>query len=483
MLRFILTLHFAVFASFCFAEQKAEQKKDISLEEALIASYEHNPRLKSERAKLHAADESLSQANANWRPKLRIEGEGGLQSQQQKFPFGSPLPNFQGASFAGGSIKNGIYTMNQNLASRTGKLVAEQPIYRGGRIIAQKNAAFHGILAQRNRLLSVEQDVFLDVILAHLNVVRDQSILNLQQKTENVLARHLEATKARLDVGEVTKTDLAQAEFRLAGAKADRIKAESDLKNAQSNYEKIVGFPPLHLHFPTRRPDLPEKLDQCIEIAEIENPLILASREDETVSRHDVRQVKGELLPNISLRGELLQGNDLYQRHTRNRNAGIFATISIPLYSSGSVEARIRQARHTQNQKGHDIEKIRRDIREKTEQSWDQWVAAKAQIVARKQEVVASGIALEGVINEQKAGSRTLLEVLDAEKEALKAKVNLVQATRDELAAAFSLLPSMGRLTVKALGLQIPEFNTNDHLEKVRSQWFGWGDKRIHEGY
>ncbi|MDP3531682.1 MAG: TolC family outer membrane protein [Alphaproteobacteria bacterium] len=476
MFRFSLSFCFSVLL---FGTQAISEKNttNFELEDALIESYISNPRLMAERQKLFVIDEELSKANANFRPRIRLEGEAAAQKSQWKLPLDPSFAN-QVTSFNGGSFKHGMYTTTGSLSSRAGKLVAEQPLYRGGRTIAQKKAAFHAILAQRHVLNSVEQDVFIDVIHAHLNVVAAQSILDLQHKTESVLSKHLEATKIRLDVGEVTKTDLSQAEFRLAGAKAERIKAESDLKNARSNYEKIVGFVPNSFHFPKIRPQLPFSLQDCLDIAEKENPLILATREDEISSSHEVRLVKGELLPTLSLRGELTQANNQFIKNARNRNAGVFLNLSIPLYSSGSVEARIRQASHTQSQKGYEIERARRDVREHTEQSWDQWVASKAQIDARKAEVISSEIALDGVINEQKAGARSVLEVLDAEKEALRAKVNLVQAERDEILAAFSLLPAMGRLNVAFLGLKVQPFDSVGHFEEVRSKWFGLSDSK-----
>lgn len=476
MFRFSISFCFSLFVFTSCADIEKETSV-FALEDALVESYKSNPRLMAERQRLFAIDETLSQANANFRPRVRLEGEGVTQKSQWKLPLDTSFAQ-QITSFNGGSFKHGMYTTTSTLSSRAAKLIAEQPLYRGGRTIAQKKAAYHAILAQRYVLQSVEQDVLMDVIHAHLDVVATQSILSLQQKTEAVLRKHLEATKVRLDVGEVTNTDLSQAEFRLAGAKAERIKAESDLKNARSNYERIVGFVPTSFDFPKIRPQLPAALQECLDIAEKENPLILASRENEISSGHEVRLIKGELLPSVSLRGELTQANNQFIKNSRNRNAGIFLNVSIPLYSSGSVEARIRQANHNQSQKGYEIERARREVREQTERSWDQWVASKAQIEARKAEVASSEIALNGVINEQKAGARSVLEVLDAEKEALRAKVDDVQAKRDEMLAAFLLLPAMGRLNVAFLGLKVEPFDSVSHFKEVRSKWFGYGDSK-----
>ena len=425
-----------------------------TLEEALTNAYLTNPGLQAARAELRATDETVSQAISNWRPNVEFSTSAGFERVE---------------------TKSGFFGSRGLRKPRSGEISVEQSLYRGGQTTAETEQREYEVRAQRAELSEFEQQVLLDAATAYINVVRDQAVVDLQKNNEKVLLRQLEATRDRFTVGEVTRTDVSQAEARLARAKADRIQAEGDLENARTNFERVVGMPPTELSAPDREHQLPETLEIAISTASKENPSVISSLFVEKAAQKNVRRVTGELLPDLSLEGTLRKSADESSVGSTREDASIIATLTIPLYQQGAVMSRVREAKQEAAQRRLEHEDDRREAIEIARTAWEDLQTARARIDAFKIEIQSSDIALEGVRQEANVGSRTVLDVLDAEQELLDAQVNLVRAQRDEFVAATELAAAVGKLTAKEYNLDVDYYNETAHYNKVRDKFYGLG--------
>lgn len=427
-----------------------------TIEEALAAAYRNNPTLEAQRAALRATDELVPQALSGWRPSATVEGDVGR------------ADTFSNVRTAGGD-KQQIRT------PRGVALNVTQPLFRGFRTEAATDQAEHTVLAGRYRLLSIEQQVLLSAATAFMDVLRNQAVVDLNINNEQVLQRQLEATRDRFEVGELTRTDVSQAEARLARATADRIQAEGDLDSTRAAYRNVVGMPPVRLVQPATPGGLPLDQATALKLAEDDNPNVLATVYDEKAARDRVDGIKGELLPTLSLTGSLSRDLEASSSTSRAHEKSITATLSMPLYESGSVYSRVRQAKQSVGQERMRIEQARRDAIEAATQWWERLMTARARVVSLSAQVRANEIALEGVEREAAVGARTVIDVLDAEQELLNARVSLVSARRDEVVAAFGLKSAVGDLTASELGLPVEYYNPVEHYREVRGKWFGTG--------
>jgi outer membrane protein len=429
----------------------AQQAAAQTLEETLIQTYQSNPTLSAARAQLRSVNEQVPQALSNWRPEVALRGSAG----QAYDDTDRPVDDSEGRTPA------------------SGDLVVTQPLYRGGRTIAGTERAENQVLAERSRLLSTEQDVLLSAITAYGDVWRDQSVLALNINNEQVLARQLEATQDRFDVGELTRTDVAQSESRLSGAVAGRIGAEGNLSTSRANFENVVGVYPLTLEQPQVPLALPAGREEVVEAAESTNPQVLATNYDELAAQRTVREVEGELLPSVSLEGSVGYQHERSSRGSAGSSAEVLAVVSVPLYQQGAVSSRVRAAKQVASQQRLLVREAVRQAREDAISSWENLATARAQIAAFQQTVRANEIALEGVRQENEVGARTILDVLDAEQELLDAQVDLVGAQRDEFVASFQVLSAIGRMTAQDLGLATSIYDPQSDYQAVRESWFG----------
>jgi TolC family type I secretion outer membrane protein len=288
-----------------------------------------------------------------------------------------------------------------------------------------------------------------------------------------VLTRQLEASRDRFEVGEITRTDVAQSEARLAGAKAVRVSAEGDLAASRASFEQVIGRAPGSLEPAPPLPGLPASLGDAITMAESQNPNIDAAQQAEAAAGHDVRTAFGGMLPTVSLVGTLQRTDESSLENVSARSDSLIAQLTVPLYQAGSVSSKVRQAKELRNQRRIEIEVARRSVVEETRQAWESLLASRSRISAREEEVRANEIAMEGVKQEAAVGSRTTLDVLDAEQELLDSKVALVVADRDEYVTGFRLLAAIGGLSASNLGLQVTPYDPDIHLDKVRRKWWG----------
>jgi len=423
-----------------------------SLEESLAKAYTTNPTLLAGQARLRATDEGVAQALSGWRPTVSLSGEA------TKGQFYS-----NSASINRGNVRTPVTT----------GLSLSQNLYRGGRTVHTTNRAENLVKGERARLTTTEQDVLAAAGTAYMDVVRDQAVLDLNVNNERVLQRQLEATRDRFQVGEVTRTDVAQAESRLQRAVSDRITAEGDLIKSRATYRNVVGDLPGTLKTAPPLSDLPASEEETVTLARDQSPTVIAARFDELAAEDQVRIVTGELLPTVDLEGTLERRDDSSFRGSRAEEASVTATLRVPLYQAGAVSSRVREAKETVSQRRKDLERVVRTSIESATRAWEALQTARSQIRAFTAEVRAAEIALEGVRQEAQVGSRTVLDVLDAEQELLDGRVSLVRAKRDEVVASFNLRAAIGTLTVDRLALNVNRYDVDSHYKSVRDKWFG----------
>ncbi len=425
-----------------------------TLEEALAAAYVNNPNLQSQRAFLRATDEQVPQALSGWRPTLSIDASVGETRERTRI---DDAPN-----------------VFETRTPRSSSLTLTQPLFRGGRTVAATSQAENTVLAQRQVLLSVEQQVLLAAVTAYMDVVRDEAVLQLNINNEEVLRRQLEATGDRFEVGEVTQTDVAQAESRYARAIAQRIQAEGNLVASRARYREVIGDMPGSLAAPQVPGNLPASELETIASA-ANNPDVKAAEYNELAARDAADVAYGALLPEVNVVGDLTRSDQSSSEDIGTDSASILARVTIPLYQAGLVESQVREARQQVNQARQDIETQRRFAAQTATSSWRALQTARAQIESFEAEVRATAIALDGVQQEAQVGARTVLDILDAEQEALNAKVSLVTARRDVIVAAYQVLASVGMLTAQDLALQVPYYDPDQHYDEVRLKLWGSG--------
>ena len=427
-----------------------------TLGEALARAYATNPVLLAARARLRGVDEEIAQAVSGWRPTISVSTEAGKRY-----------------SDSGGGSSSGAGA--QNRTPRTSNFTIEQNLFSGLQTVAETRQAESQIQAERARLMRTEQSVMLDAATAYMDVVRDQAVLRLNINNERVLRQQLEATRDRFQVGEVTRTDVAQAEARLARATADRIGSEGVLTSAQASYRRQIGDAAGRLQQPRPLDRLPADEAEAVSLAQARNPAVFAARFDEEAARVAVDVAKSDLYPTFDIEGELSRRDQTSSPTSRTDSAEITARLKVPLYQSGSVASKVRQAKQAAAEERGNVGAAIRAAVESATQAWDALQTARARIKAFTAEVGASTIALEGVQQEARVGSRTVLDVLDAEQELLDGRVNLVRAARDEVVASFRLRAAVGTLTAGKLNLNVNIYDFKIHYRATRGRFFGIG--------
>ena len=308
-----------------------------------------------------------------------------------------------------------------------------------------------------------------------MDVIRDEAVLNLQKNQEKVLKEHLDSYRKKFKAGVLTRTDVSQAEARLAGATAARIAAEGQLQVSNANFYSVVGLDPNQLQdLTTLAYPLPESLDEAIQTALSDNPKIKAAEYATKAAGSAVSAKKGALLPQVNLNGALgrqkehisIKQSDYWQ---------VGANLTVPLFQSGKEYADVREARQLENKYRILWNKTTQDVRAETIAAWERYTATKAQIDSIKKQIEASKIALNGVIREANVGSRTVLDVLDAEQEHLDNQVSLVKAHREEIVSAFALLSAVGRMNPTGLNLDVAPYDPKAYYESVKNKWLGYG--------
>ena len=430
-----------------------------TLTEAWVRAYLDNPALAAQRARLRATDEGVPQALAGWRPTVQFTGSVGRAQESTK------------PSVFGSGADNVAFT------PRTLDLNLTQPVYTSGRTGAQVQEAEHTVLAQRAQTVAVEEQTLFNVAQAFLDVVRDQAVLDLNVNNVQVLQRQLEAVNDQFRVGQVTRTDVAQAESRLALATADRQQAEGNLQSSRASYVRVVGHAPDKLAAPKERPPLPATLPEATSLASGSNPNVLFADFAARAGEDNVRATRGLLGPQISIVGDVNRQTDTVTLGRTVTETSIIARMTVPLYEAGSVYSQTRAAKQTVIQLRDQLLDARNGAVQLATRDWEQIQSLRQRVVSLNSTIRAAEIALEGVQQEAQVGARTVLDVLNAEQELLTDRVNLVVAQHDLALAEFDLALQVGRLTAAELKLPVRHYDPEQHYKKVRTKWIGFGPK------
>ncbi|OXE36317.1 MAG: hypothetical protein CGW95_08390 [Phenylobacterium zucineum] len=423
-----------------------------TLADAIALAYASNPTLQAQRATLRALDETWVQARSGFRPT--ISGSVTASYSETRVP-----------ALVGNSESN----------SGRAVLSLNQPIYTGGRVGAAVAAARGDIFAGREALRRVEAQILGSVIQSYMDVRRDQEALRVQSENVAVLQRQLEESRARFDVGEITRTDVAQSEARLAASVALRQSAQAQLAVSRAGYAAVVGqeagelAPP-----PSLDPLIPDTIDGALNIAEKDNAQIRGAQFTEEAGRARVAGARAERLPSISLQASLGESGIAQPLHTNTytRSVSGAAVVTIPLFAGGITSSRIRAAIERNNVDRISVEITRRSVIQSLTQAWSSLIAARANIISTEQQVKSARLAAEGVHQEQQVGLRTTLDVLNAEQELRSAQLSQISANHDAYVAAATVLSQMGHLTADLLPAT-PRYDAKANFNKLRMTW-GW---------
>jgi outer membrane protein len=428
-----------------------------TMESALGQAYRNNPTLNAQRAALRATDEAVPQALSNYRPRLNWQFDAGYQ-------------NFGSISTSGGQFTQ----TNTNISPRGGNIGLVQPVFNGfrsGNLTRQAEAA---VFAGRETLRNTEQSTLLDGATAYMNVLRDTAILDLQRRNVQVLQEQLKQTRDRFNVGEVTRTDVAQAESRLAASQSQVLSAEANLKASQATYRRVIGADPVNL-----RPAMPvDRFSPGTQAAAVDagwhqHPTVAAAQYTVDAASMAVKASEGSLYPTVTLEGSVQRRWDVQPGVTDQMTGTVLGRVAVPIYNGGAEYSLIRQNKETLGQRRIELDVQRDLVRATVVQAWSQLEATKAQIIAAQAQVTATEVALNGVREEARVGQRTTLDVLNAQQELVNARVSLVTAQRDRVVASYTLLASVGRLSPQVLGVPTDVYDPRVHYHQVRDKWFG----------
>ena len=428
----------------------------MTLDEALAVAYQSNPDLAGEEAQLRATDEEITKADAGWRPTINASGNYGAEYQHQSGPlsFLGPRPG--------------------TVPTLTGQVVLSQPVFTSGRTAAeirQAKALFH---QEQARFLGTEETVLLNAATAFFDVIRDTRIVEFAGDNVATLAKQLNDAQEEFGLQEVTRTDVEQAQARLAGAQASLAVAQARLSASKATYQAVIGHPPSDLIAPPHYPDLPATEAEVLVAALKLNPSLAGAQENERAASFAVDAAIGALGPQLSIQGQYYYyKNSPATNFNGTDHIGIVGLqLTLPLYQGGAEYAEVRQQKHLHGQSQLEIFSAERQVRQAVESAWKNFKATNDAIQLNLAQQASDEIAYEGVQKEQKAGTRTVLDVLNAEQELVNAKIAVAQSEHDAYVYAFDILGVMGLLDAKHLGLKVRLYDTADHS----GEWIGAGD-------
>ncbi len=435
-----------------------------TLQEALAITYASNPALQAQRALLRATDEAVPAALAGWRPTVTVSANAGYTDSQT-------IVRANGVDTVNGGRAN---AGNRGTNSET--LTVTQPLFRGGATRAGTNKAENQVMAQRATLLGAEQTAFQTTVNAYVQVIQTQRTLELNTNNERVLTRQLEATNDRFRVGEITRTDVAQAEAALAAAKALRQTAVGNLETARSAYRQVVGELPQNLIEPQPLKLPKATMDLAREVAEKNNPTVVAALFGDAAAKDNIDQQYSRLMPTLSLQGSYGRTQDVTAKNTTVRSNQILLVATMPIFQGGIEYAAIRQAVQQQQQSRKVLEDARRTAVQQLTTAWQTYLATKETITSTRQQIRSNEIALEGVQREAIVGSRTTLDVLNAEQTLLNSRTSLVNNLAALVTASYQIAGAAGRLTARDLNLSVPLYDETAYYKAVKNRWVGTGD-------
>jgi outer membrane protein len=433
-----------------------------TIEAAMVRAYQNNPQLNAQRAQVRSTDENVPQALSGYRPKVAITASAGYQYTDTNTTSGG-TPNQ--------IVRTEIHGTN---APRSVGATVSQTLFNGQQTANRTRAAESQVSSAREGLRVLEQTVLLSAATIYMDYLRDAAIVEVQRSNVRVLEQTLKQTQDRFNVGEVTRTDVAQSEAQLAAGKTQLLTAEANLTTTRANFRRIIGNEPENLA-PGSPVDrfLPATLSKSVELGLTENPNVTAAMYGVDVSFLQVKVNEGALFPTVTLQTSVQQSYEQTLTIFRSFGASTAVQLSVPVYQGGAEYSLIRQSKETLAQQRLNLEQIRDQARANVVTAWGQLVAGKAQVASAQAQVTASEIALNGVREEAKAGQRTTLDVLNAQQALVNARNALVTAQHDRVVASYSVLTSIGRISPQVLNLATTTYDASVHYQQVRDSWAG----------
>ena len=451
----------AIVATSCVLAASAQ-----TLKLALAYAYKNNPQLNAQRAQLRAIDENVPLALAGYRPKVSVTAGVGMQTLStvtkeisSTTPLNSPASYF---TQSGHNTPQGYgATITQNL-------------FDGYQTSNKTRQAEILVLAGRQALRAAVQSVLLNAVTTYIDLLRDGAILELQRRNKDVLEEQLRQTRVRMQAGNVTATDVSQAETRLNVSMTQVFAAEATFESSKAAFREVVGLDAGKLA-PATTVDrfIPPRITDAIARATADNPAVVAAQFNVDGAILQTKIVEGSLYPAVNIVGNATQDLETTLNQYRSFSASIGAQMTVPIYQGGSEYASIRQAKETQGQKLIELSVTRNQVRTSVAQAWAQVEAAKKSIRSTRAQVKSAEAALNGVREEARLGQRTTLDVLNAQQELVNARIAVVSAERDRVVDSYALLAAVGGLSPQGLGLQVPLYDAQTHYRQVRDAWSG----------
>ncbi len=455
-------IRFALLASVALVAIDFGAARAETISGALVKAYLTNPDINSQRAQVRQTDEGVPTANAGYLPKVSAFGNAGVAHQ------------------TGNLIQpttSGVFEENYSLGTypRAYGLQASETVFDGYQTINRIRSAESQVLGAREQLRNTEQNTLLSGVTAYMDVLQNSAIVDLDRNNVDVLKEQLRETNDRFTVGEVTRTDVAQAEASLATANATLLSDQAVLEASIATYRQVIGDEPKTLApvKPLVRP-LPRTLPEAVNISQVEHPAIVAQEHGVDVALLSIKIAEGALYPQASVSAQLSQTFDVNGTPGERALVGqITGQLTIPIYQGGAEYAGIRQSKEGLSVQELRASSTKDQIRQNVVAAWGRYQAAIGVVKAARASVAANEVALAGVREEAKVGQRTTLDVLNAQQALLSARTQLVRAEHDQVVFSYSLLSAIGRLNVPTLGLAVAEYDPSVHFDQVKSKWIG----------
>ena len=427
-----------------------------SLPEALAKAYQTNPQLNAERARQRATDENVPQALAGYRPQIIASLSAGLQAVRDLLPSN--------------------VVQSANLKPWQIGLTVTQTLFNGFKTANSVRVAELQVQSGREALRNVGQGVLLDAVTAYTNVLANQSLVEAQRANVAFLRETKGITEKRLNAGDVTPTDTAQAEARLNRGLADLNAAEVNLAISQATYTQVIGNAPTQLR-PAETVDryLPRSRDDATNMAFREHPAAMAASFDVDVASTIIRVAESSLMPSVTVQGSVSRSRDADPTlgTLGTDQASVIGQLNQPIYDGGTAASQTRQAKEVAARSRLVLDQVRNQARTAAISAWVAHEGAKIAVAASESEVRAATVALQGVQKEAAGGQRTTVDVLNSQQDLITAKARLIGAQRDRVIASYTVLSAIGRLDVKTLGLKTPDYLPEVHYHQVRDAWHG----------
>jgi len=435
-----------------------------TIEAALVRAYQGNPQLNAQRAQVRATDETVPQALSGYRPKVNLTASAGVQYTDSS--------SVAGTVFGTNTVNRVVSHATE--APRSVGITATQTLFNGQQTANKVRSQESAVSGAREALRQIEQQVLLQSATIYMDYLRDSAIVEVQRSNVRVLEQTLKQTRDRFNVGEVTRTDVAQSEAQLAAGRTQLATAEANLTTTRSQFRQLIGNEPESLA-PGSPVDrfFPGSLPAAVELSLIENPQVTGAMFGVDINYLNVKISEGALLPTVTVQASAQQGYEQQLTVQRSFSAQAVAQLSVPIYQGGSEYALIRQSKESLAQQRLVLDQTRDSVRANTVTQWGALVSGKAQVTSAQAQVTASEIALNGVREEAKAGQRTTLDVLNAQQALVNARIALVTAQHDRVVASYKVLNAVGRLSPQVLGLATNTYDPSVHYQQVRDSWVG----------